>query len=389
MQSTLLVISPTPTHPTNAGNRTRILNMMQFLMSQKIQIFFVLVGMEDCDIEATSSFFNGNFLYVDISNPPKKSIFKKIKNKLEYYLSDKSKLRIDDWYPEILDEKIKTLQNKHFFSAVMVEYVYMSKVLKLFGNNVLKIIDTHDVTTDRDLKFKAEGLTPSWFFTTKRQEAKGLKRADVLIAINQKEASFFKSIVNKKVIIAQHAQEPIEPREKIRNRYNLLFIASNNEINQHSIQYFISNIFPLILAKIPQSKLLLAGNISQTIHIENQNNIVSMGVVDDLASVYELADIVINPVQFGTGLKIKNIEALAFSKVLVTTSIGAEGLESGTNKAFLVCDSPNDFAESVTKTLMNVNYYINLQAEAFSFAKHYQSNCYSELLITLNKKLNK
>ena len=91
--------------------------------------------------------------------------------------------------------------------------------------------------------------------------------------------------------------------------------------------------------------------------------------MDDLTSVYQRADVVINPISIGTGLKIKNIEALGFGKPLVTTSVGAEGLESGSQLAFLVADTAQDFANAVIGILQDSGLYRQLSSKGYQFAK--------------------
>jgi glycosyltransferase involved in cell wall biosynthesis len=71
--------------------------------------------------------------------------------------------------------------------------------------------------------------------------------------------------------------------------------------------------------------------------------------VTDIASAYREADIAINPVTFGGGLKIKTVEALAFAKPLVTTPVGACGLEDGANRAFVVCTAPHEISKALIR----------------------------------------
>lgn len=376
----LLIISPSPTHPVTAGNRARIYNMMNYFLSKNISIFYVFVGMEPGDNEAMKKFFNGNFLYVDPSPQPlqKYSFLKKVRNKIEsLFPKPKGKLNIDEWYIPHLNEVIFELFRKYEFKAMLVEYVYMSKAFECVNKNVLKILDTHDIMTNRDEKYLNAGLKPTWFFTNAKQEKKGLDRADVIIAINQNEASFFRNLSRKKVVVNGHSTTPSIPYSN-KERNKILFFASGNDINIHAIQYFLDKIFPLLLKLRPEVKLILAGSICNSIK-NIQPEIEFRGYIDDVEKLYNEIDLVINPIQFGTGLKIKNTEALAFSKPLITTSIGAEGLESAVNKAFIVRDNPAEFAHTINEVLANNEMYSNLQQEAYEFALNYHNQSYIEL----------
>ena len=71
---------------------------------------------------------------------------------------------IDALYNDGLDKIIKIMHERHRYSAVITEYVFMSKALLNFNDTVLKIIDTHDVFKDRHLLFSNAGIFWSIFF---------------------------------------------------------------------------------------------------------------------------------------------------------------------------------------------------------------------------------
>ena len=66
--------------------------------------------------------------------------------------------------------------------------------------------------------------------------------------------------------------------------------------------------------------------------------------------------------------KIKTIEALGHAKALVTTSVGAEGLEDGAGKAFLVAEGADDFATAVVDILRDQSRAEALAQSAANFA---------------------
>ena len=127
--------------------------------------------------------------------------------------------------------------------------------------------------------------------------------------------------------------------------------------------------FPIIKSKLTEAKVIIAGRIS---HVTNYD-CMKLGEVTNLKEVYEMADVVVSPVLFGTGLKIKNIESLGFSKPLVTTTAGAEGLEDGIGKAFFVANVPEQFAEMTIQLLTNDILYSRQASEAYHFAKDWNT----------------
>lgn len=287
---------------------------------------------------------------------------------------------IDEWYDRSVDPVIAALHRKFQFDAVVVEYVFFSRVLELFGQNVLKIIDTHDVFTDRHLKYLRNGQAPQWYSTTREEEAKALNRADVVIAIQDLERDFFAGLTAKKVITIGHI---VALREALTRDLGprILFVASDNPINSDGINQFIAAAFPAIRNKVPDAELALAGTVCNA--VEDQPGVVKLGRVENLLPVYEGAAVVINPVQFNTGLSIKNLEALGYSKSLVTAPTGAEGLEDGSGTAFLVADNPAEFSEHVIKCLSDSVYSAQLARRAYEYAAVWNRKTIKQLGDTL------
>ncbi len=148
---------------------------------------------------------------------------------------------------------------------------------------------------------------------------------------------------------------------------NILFIGSANQSNIDAIQFFIGDIFPHVKQRVPNATLLVAGKVCRALN-GNTADVVALGEVDDLESTYNKADVVVNPIRMGTGLKIKNIEALGYSKPLVTTAVGAAGLESGIDSAFSIADTAPEFAEAVIRILNDTALRDRLSGAAYALA---------------------
>jgi hypothetical protein len=210
-----------------------------------------------------------------------------------------------------------------------------------------------------------------------RFNTSGLNRADIIIAIQQREADIFKKRLNyKKIATVGHIIPLQEP--KVRNfRNRILFIGSLNKANTYSINYLIKDIFPLVKSKFQNAQLIVVGSICD--RVANFNDCLKLGQVDNLKDVYDMADVIINPIRAGSGLKIKNIEALGYAKPLITTAIGAQGLEEGAGRAFLVAESPEDFTDCITKVFTDDLFYENLSRNAYNFAHEWNQNCLNAL----------
>jgi glycosyltransferase involved in cell wall biosynthesis len=147
----------------------------------------------------------------------------------------------------------------------------------------------------------------------------------------------------------------------------MFFIGSANQSNIDALHYFIEEIFPAVKTSFPEATLLVAGPVCRVLDSPDQS-IIKCGEPENLDELYGKASVVINPIRFGTGLKIKNIEALGYAKPLVTTPVGAEGLENGADSAFLVADDASGFARHLNRILTEEALYCRLCDKGYAFA---------------------
>jgi polysaccharide biosynthesis protein PslH len=362
----ILFISPVPSHPQTAGNRTRVGALLSALRSLGHEVHFLHVGQEPGDIAAMQAAWGKNFSSVKY-HAPIIPLIRRIRRKLLGVLSEDAKyvLDIDAWYDEDLDSRLSSLHREHMFDVVIVSYVFFSRALEVFDDQVLKIIDTHDAFANRHRQYLARGETPAWFTTSEKGEAKAFGRADLVFAIQEKERVAFTKLTRTKVVSLGHIT-PIDPLDRSLAEPNrILFVASDNNINVNGIRFFIDQVLPRVQQEIPSVELALAGSICRA--IEDLPAIRKLGRVDDLRATYASAELVVNPVLFNTGVSIKNLEALGFGKALLTATVGTEGIESGLGTAYLVADSAPDFAARTIELLTDAALNASLAAGALRY----------------------
>lgn len=379
MSQKILLISPIPSHPQSAGNRARIFNLLKALRDMGNEVHFVHIQYRSGDDSAMRGAWGSYYYPIPYQEPEtahkrfSKRIDQRISRRLKAWLGDDPRFnyQVDDLYDISIDSILYQLGQQIYPDVVIVEYVFFSKALECFPNTQLKIIDTHDIFANRYKLFQRQGQLPGWFSCSLAQEDLGLKRADVVIAIQDNEAKQLKKrLIKSSVITVGHLLDinPLPPPLETRN---LLFIASSNGINLHTLKFFLNEIFPLVRQKIPTVNLLIAGEICDVIGFHD--GCLLLGKVETPIIAYKQAGIVINPIQFGTGLKIKNIEALGYSRPLVTTSVGACGLEHGSGSAFKVADKPAKFAEAIIEICHNNKLYSKLTQKGLDFANEWNS----------------
>ena len=350
----ILVISHLPILPATAGNRIRVWALMNNLRALGHDVWFMGLGLKPDEEQELRGSWGDNLVVVPHVKArdakPRSAAIKRWA--LDRLVSEgwvKADLDYRIW-PH-WDEAIQKLAREKQFDVVIVEYVFYSKAL-LYFDGAVKVIDTHDVFTDRAKKLRARNIKSHYWSLSREQEARGLARADVIIAIQKHEAAFFDELTGgaKRVMVVGHTVA-LRPLPVLAGSgMNLLFVGTSYAANVDGVRYFIEQVLPLVREKISNARLLVAGTVCNALKAENPA-VELLGVVDNLEDAYARAAVVVNPVLTGTGLKTKTVEALGHAKPLVTTACGAEGVEEAAGTAFLMADEPEAMAAHVISLL--------------------------------------
>ncbi len=153
---------------------------------------------------------------------------------------------------------------------------------------------------------------------------------------------------------------------------SVLFVGNfAYEPNVDAALYFSRDIFPLILKDVPNVKLFLVGNAppSEISSLASSRHIEVSGRVASLNPFYKHADVVICPLRIGGGVKVKILEALGLGKAIVSTSIGAQGLDLSTYRAVAVADEARDFAQNVVRFLVHPEERHIQERQALAYAR--------------------
>jgi glycosyltransferase involved in cell wall biosynthesis len=289
--------------------------------------------------------------------------------------------KIDDWYEPAVGEFARALTARERYTAVILLYVFQSKILENLEPGVLKILEAQDVFTDRQNLYLRLGMEPTFFYTTKREEAKGLNRADLILAIQDKEKHFYERICRKPVITVGHqvVTRYLHTPHATGDPFRLMYVGSENPVNVEGVEYFLSEIFPKLRQSTPAVELTIAGRICH--HLPRGiPGVELIGEVDDLEPHYAHAHAIINPVREGTGLKIKTIEAMGYGKPLVTTPQGAAGLETAANESFLQAETAGEFVSHLVDLSHSPPLAEALAKKAHAFAQEYNRQNLDPLL---------
>ena len=158
------------------------------------------------------------------------------------------------------------------------------------------------------------------------------------------------------------------------------------QANEQGVMWFLKKVWPLVLSIEPNVKFHLAGKgLSKTDPRFFQTGIVNHGEVDDAEVFMQKYGIMMVPIQAGSGIRIKSLEAMALGVPVVSTSIGAQGLSVDKGTQMIIADDPADFANGIVQLLLNpaASQAMTQQARAYMEEHHNLKRNTSELLLFL------
>jgi glycosyltransferase involved in cell wall biosynthesis len=135
--------------------------------------------------------------------------------------------------------------------------------------------------------------------------------------------------------------------------------------NVDGVIHFVQDIWPHIANAHPQVRLkIVGGQAPPVLQALAGPKIEFTGFVPDLRPHLASAAAVVTPLRLGGGTRLKIVEAMAMGKAIISTSLGAEGIDAVDGRDMLIADGPVAFAEAVNRTIADPTLAARLGASA-------------------------
>jgi glycosyltransferase involved in cell wall biosynthesis len=284
--------------------------------------------------------------------------------------------------------RLERLVRRHFgsrrFRTVIVSGVHLARLAGLFRPPTRRILEAQDVWYDRYKSYAALGRgTELVNFADPRREARLVNRFDSVIAISSRDAAIFRQIgVRRPISVVPFAADPellgieggpiltgdaaIHEREPVRPP-RILFVGTETSNNLDGIRFFRGRVFPAVRRQVPSCRLRVVGLAAH--HLDPGPGVDLVGWVERLCDEYRDAALVVVPLRMGSGLKTKTVEALAHGKALLTTSVGAQGIDLDPGRHAVVSDDPRFLSREAVRILTDDAVRRAYQSEARALAR--------------------
>jgi sugar transferase (PEP-CTERM/EpsH1 system associated) len=232
-----------------------------------------------------------------------------------------------------------------------------------------------------------------------RYERKAVNRFDHVIAVSQKDREKMARMTEKSRIsivptgVDLEAYRP-QPGSGA-NEPVVIFTGSMDwEANIDGVEYFCAEIWPRVLKAVPNARFRIVGrNPHPRVSSLASGSIEVTGSVPSVIDYMRDANVFVVPLRVGGGTRLKIYEAMAMGKAVVSTSVGAEGLDVEDGCDILLADTTPTFADSIIKLLCDQHAREQIESAAARLAASFDwsviANRFEEVLNETIKLSNK
>jgi hypothetical protein len=285
---------------------------------------------------------------------------------------------------------VKKITKKNRYDVCIIEYLENSFLLdSVQGEGVRKICDIQDIMTFRKESFLRGGgkLPPDENLDISiKDELNEMAKYDCILTIEDSEFNYLKDKLDNEVILFK--KFPIVSDNYKCNKVvgdksiRIGFLGGGAAFNVDSINSFIKNVWNLGLYN-KNFELTVAGSVCSGLHDNIKGKFEIMGLIDTTQEFYSIVDISINPILYGSGLKMKNAETLLYGTPLITNYLGGKGFSMVDQHFCQIIDmtSINAFVVASTAIISRMATDLDYQGDCILEAKKHFSPeaCFKDL----------
>lgn len=330
------------------------------------------------------------------------SIREKLKNLLiDTIIRRRFPMQVSLFFDKNIKNEIDEIINNEKPDIIMCDMIRTSEYLKDY--NIKKILDMDDMLSlryMRQLETDLENVNPYgaflYTFPSIIQKAllfQPLKRVvlktetkliegyeknisenyDAVVFVAQKEADELNKRTSCKKAFAVPLGVNIDYfsnfKKSKRIKKSISFLGAMNVAhNETAVLYFCKEVLPLIIKEINDVKFfIVGGGVTEKIRELESENIIVTGRVDDVREYVSKTQVFVCPLRFGSGIKTKNLEAMAMGVPVVTTSVGAESINAVDEVEWIVRDNIELFKDAVVSILESEELQEQLSSNGYRF----------------------
>lgn len=261
---------------------------------------------------------------------------------------------------------LEGLLKKESFDIIQLEGIYMALYVPFIRkiSNAPLLLRSHNIEHEIWRRYAENEKNPvkKIYLSVlskkiKNYELEQMHLFDGIVAITERDRSYYKEQGYKGRLVTINAgvdTEKFRPSAHVAEPDSVSFLGSLEWVpNVQGLQWLLEEVWPLVLKQVPTADFHIAGkNPPEWLKNLNKKNVVFHGMVPDAVDFLNRYEIVVVPLFSGGGMRLKMIEAMALGKPVISTLVGAEGIDVVNGKHAVVAQGDkNIFAAALVELL--------------------------------------
>ena len=301
---------------------------------------------------------------------------------------------------EAFAKRLRSILEQEEFDVIHMESPFLTPYLPLIrslskAKVVLRAHNVENIIWKRVAESTPHGLR-RWYLkhlslTLRAYELEHINDYDGVVCITRNDADYFKQNGCRRPVTAiPFGVEPEECMGVTVEPASLFHIGAMDWMpNRESIEWLLDEVWPVVHREVPQAHLYLAGRKMPERWMHAAIDGVSVvGEVPDAGYFIAGKQINVVPLRSGSGIRVKIIEAMAAGKAVVTTSVGAQGIEYTDGENLLIADTPEQFARQIKRLVDDQDYCAKVgEAAARLVAEQYDVKTLTDRLLRFYEEI--
>jgi len=365
----ILFLNQVLPYPLDAGPKIRAYYVLRYLARQHAITLVTFIRPSDPP-EAVEHLHN--YCQRVVTVPINRSVWRDARAYSKSLLSDMPFLITRDQVPR-METALRGIISEERFDAVHTDQLWMAAYAlyarKSAGQNGYQpglILDQHNAVHLIPARMAQNSANPLIRQILKR-EARLMRRYEAQVC-NQFDRVVWVSGDDLKAVEKYQPSIENNPRKTTiipicidPQRYNpvlplpksdrILFLGGMHwPPNSEGLRWMVQNVLPIVREQIPDVELLAVGKDPPS-DLQNTGGLSLPGYVEDVEPIWDGCRVFVVPLLSGGGMRVKILDAWAHGLPVVSTSIGAEGIEIKAGDNILIADTPAGFAQAIVRIL--------------------------------------
>jgi sugar transferase (PEP-CTERM/EpsH1 system associated) len=356
----ILLLSPWLPWPLYDGGRIRIFETLRYLSRRhSVTLVSSVCRPEEMDHASTVKNFCQNVVTTVVPNGTRAVV-----SRLSRGVLSRRPLIQSFYYDARLAEKVKELTSRVAYDVIQVEFPFLAPYLNAVEprSRAKKILTMHNIES---LRFERELQLAHWgkrrlvllgnhlFFREWEKEALG--GFDGIITVSDLERTWVQQHAPQTMVdvvpngVDTEYFSPGSAHASTNNPYIVFTGAMDYPPNVDAAGWFCNEILPQLQRTVPGIRLKIVGKNPHphVLELDRREGVEVTGTVADIRSYVAESLALVVPLRSGGGTRLKILEAMALERPVISTSVGAEGLDVNPGTDILISDDPQQFVDQI------------------------------------------